>query len=447
MHKRITILSHKEEILQNSGRLKELVSSIDTDYTLIYLLRELVDWEIGALDRLVRVADDSGALLLYPDYFIVRGQKQIPNPLLDYQPGSLRDDFNFGAAILFRTEAIRKALLEIDTDLYYSALYYLRLALSRCGNLLHLPEYLYSVPETDNRKSGEKQFDYVDPSNRDVQIEREAVCTAHLKRIGGYLPPHFREVPQCRESFPVEASIVIPVRNREKTIADALRSALAQKTTFRYNILVVDNFSTDGTTRIVHELAATHRQIVPVTPSSTGLGIGGCWNEAIFHSECGKYAVQLDSDDLYADDSTLERIVECFRKEKPAMVIGSYRMVNFRLEEIPPGVIDHREWTPENGRNNALRINGLGAPRAYYTPIIREIAFPNVSYGEDYAVCLAVSRHYPISRIYEPVYFCRRWEGNTDADLDVIQQNRNNRYKDFIRTNELLARINQNKID
>ena len=157
---------------------------------------------------------------------------------------------------------------------------------------------------------------------------------------------------------------------------------------------------------------------------------------------CGRFAIQLDSDDLYINHHVLQRIVDTFHEHQCAMVIGSYKMVNFKLEEIPPGIIDHKEWTPDNGRNNALRVNGLGAPRAFYTPLLRQIRIPNVSYGEDYATALAISREY---RIYEPLYLCRRWEGNSDADLNIQRVNANNYYKDKIRMIEILAR--QQKIE
>jgi glycosyltransferase involved in cell wall biosynthesis len=203
---------------------------------------------------------------------------------------------------------------------------------------------------------------------------------------------------------------------------------------------VIDNHSTDGTTEMTSKFTETDDRVVHIIPERNDLGIGGCWNEGIFHEKCGKFAIQLDSDDLYIDNNVISRVVETFYGQKCAMVVGSYKMVNFNLEELPPGLIDHKEWTPGNGRNNALRINGLGAPRAFYTPVIRRIRVPNVSYGEDYAVGLAISRHYQIGRIYEPLYLCRRWEGNTDAALDINRANANNLYKDRLRTIELLAR-------
>ncbi|HXG01480.1 MAG TPA: glycosyltransferase family A protein, partial [Bacteroidota bacterium] len=305
-------------------------------------------------------------------------------------------------------------------------------------------ECLYACKPIDRRTSGERQFDYVDPKNRQVQIEMERAVSEHLKKIGAFLSPEFQEVDLSEGKFPCEASVIIPVRNRARTIADAVSSALAQQTSFPFNVIVVDNHSSDGTSSILRELAARDQRLIHVIPDRTDLGIGGCWNLAVHHSLCGRFAVQLDSDDLYKDGTTLHRIVETFRAEKCAMVIGSYQMTNFELQEIPPGIIDHREWTPDNGRNNALRVNGLGAPRAFFTPIVRRIKFPNVSYGEDYAVGLAISRDYHIGRIYEPIYLCRRWEGNTDANLDITRINANNFFKDKIRTFEILARQRKN---
>lgn len=333
----------------------------------------------------------------------------------------------------------------MDTEYNFAALYDLRLRLSREGLIFRIPEFLYSEKEHDSRRSGEKQFDYVNPRNREVQIEMERAFTAHLKAIGAYLPPIFKTVTFQDENFETEASVIIPVRNREKTIAEAIRSVFSQQTNFKYNILVVDNHSTDDTTAIVKKMAQKHSQIIHIIPPRTNLGIGGCWTHAIMSEHCGRFAIQLDSDDLYINRHVLQRLVDTFHKHQCAMIIGSYKMVNFKLEEIPPGIIDHKEWTPDNGRNNALRINGLGAPRAFYTPLLRQIRIPNVSYGEDYATALAISREYQIERIYEPLYLCRRWEGNSDADLNIQRVNANNYYKDKIRMIEILAR--QQKIE
>jgi len=351
----------------------------------------------------------------------------------------LRDDFDFGGVVLCKTSLLKQAVSRIKVPYLYAFFYALRLELSRRAKIVHINEYLY----TENPASlseGTSAFDYVDPKNRAVQIEMEAACTAYLKDIGAYLKPEFNKVDLQEAVFPVEASIVIPVKNREKTIDDAVQSALTQQTDFSFNILVVDNHSTDRTTAILQEIASKEKRLIHLVPSRNDLGIGGCWNEAVMHPQCGKFAVQLDSDDLYSSAQTLATMVGAFYEQNVAMVIGSYQMVNFDLEEIPPGIIDHREWTPDNGRNNALRINGLGAPRAFYTPLLRKIKLPNTSYGEDYAIGLALSRDYLIGRIYEPVYLCRRWEDNSDANPDIHRLNAYNHYKDSLRTQEIWAR-------
>jgi glycosyltransferase involved in cell wall biosynthesis len=242
----------------------------------------------------------------------------------------------------------------------------------------------------------------------------------------------------------VEVSVIIPVKNRVKTLTDAIKSVLKQITDFSFNLIIVDNYSDDGTAEIIKSFAEKDKRIHHIIPERKDLGIGGCWNEAVHNPKCGKFSVQLDSDDMYKDENTLQLIIDKFREEKVPMVIGSYVITDFNLEEIPPGIIDHREWTPDNGRNNALRINGLGAPRAFYTPVIRKIKIPNVSYGEDYAVGLAISRYYQIGRIFEPIYFCRRWEDNTDAQIDITKLNANNLYKDRLRTFEIFARQRKN---
>jgi hypothetical protein len=365
--------------------------------------------------------------------------------VIDYQSGSLRDDFDFGPVLFFRSQALVEAAGSIRESLEFAGLYQLRLKVSQTGLPQRIPEYLYWVEQVDTSVSGKKMFDYVDPKNREVQVEMEKAVTVHLKEIGGYLEPEFDPISFDRGEFPVEASVIIPVLNREKTVADAIESVMLQETDFEFNLILVDNHSADGTTDIVRELAKKYPRLIHVIPERHDLGIGGCWNVGVHHPACGKFAVQLDSDDLYIDKHTLRRIVEAFYKQQCAMVVGSYQMVNFKLEEIPPGVVDHKEWTPDNGRNNALRINGLGAPRAFYTPELRRINVPNVSYGEDYGVGLAISRHYQIGRIYEPLYLCRRWEDNSDAFLSVEAQNRHNTYKDRLRTFELQARIKLNR--
>ena len=367
------------------------------------------------------------------------------HPLIDCQKGALRNDFDFGSVLVFRTTSFRRAVRAMETDYQWAALYDLRL---RMKNIVHVNEFLYTEIETDNRKSGEKQFDYVDPRNRAVQIEMEQVCTDHLKRIGAWLEPKFKD-PDISEfgqtDFPVTASVVIPVFNRVKTVKDAVESALSQQCGFPFNVIVVDNHSTDGTTGLLEEIAARDERLVHVVPAKHDLGIGGCWNLAVHHEKCGEYAVQLDSDDVYSGPDTLSKIVDAFRQQKCAMVVGTYQMTDFNMNPIPPGVIDHREWTEDNGRNNALRINGLGAPRAFWVPLLRTINLPNTSYGEDYALGLRISREYRIGRIYDVLYCCRRWEGNSDAALDIDKVNANNLYKDRIRTWELEARIRMNK--
>ena len=383
--------------------------------------------------------------MLYSDYYTEQNGSQTAHPTIDYQLGSVRDDFDFGSILLFRTDVLKKVISEMETEYHFAALYDLRLRLSREGLIFRIPEFLYSEKEHDSRRSGEKQFDYVNPRNREVQIEMEQAFTAHLKAIGAYLPPVFKTIPFQDEYFETEVSVIIPVRNREKTIAEAIRSVFSQQTNFKYNILVIDNHSTDDTTAIVKKMAQKHSQIIHIIPPRTDLGIGGCWTHAIMSEHCGRFAIQLDSDDLYINRHVLQRIVDTFHKRQCAMIIGSYKMVNFKLEEIPPGIIDHKEWTPDNGRNNALRINGLGAPRAFYTPVLREVKVPNTSYGEDYALGLNFSRQYQIGRVYDVVYNCRRWDDNSDASLDIVKMNGHNLYKDRIRTWELQARIAMNK--
>lgn len=432
--------------LTDTKTLKNIANTVTTPYLLIDTApRSNIQIQEQAVERMIQVAEMSDAAMLYCDYYKNRDGKQEAHPTIEYQTGSLRDDFDFGPLILFRTRNFRKAVQEMDRSFRFAALYDLRLKISCCGNIVRLPEFLYTVPEDDYRKSGEKQFDYVDPKNRSVQLEMEEVCTLHLKTIGAWLAPEFVPVDFTTEKFPVEASVVIPVKNRAKTIETAVRSALSQQTDFSFNIIVIDNHSTDGTTRILEKLASEDIRVIHRIPDRQDLGIGGCWTNAILSPSCGKFAVQLDSDDLYSHPRVLQQIVDTFYEQNCAMVIGSYRMVDFNLEEIPPGIIDHKEWTPENGRNNALRINGLGAPRAFYTPIVRELKFPNVSYGEDYAVGLTISRTYRIGRIYEPLYLCRRWNENSDAELSIDKLNTYNFYKDKLRTFELNKRQNRSK--
>jgi hypothetical protein len=378
------------------------------------------------VSRMIQVLRDTGAGWVYSD--------SVGQPRIHYQPGSIRDNFNFGAVVALRADAFEKG-----AESGWSSLYDLRLRISEKLPVVRIPEPLYSASLADTRPTGQKQFDYVDPKNRDYQIEMERLATAHLKRIGAYLEPRFERVPAPVDSFPVRASVVIPVRNRERTILDAVKSALEQKTGFDFNVIVVDNHSTDRTTELLRGVGDP--RLVHLIPDRQNLGIGGCWNEAIYSAHCGRYAVQLDSDDLYSNDGVLARIVAELEAGPYAMVIASYTMVDFSLKEIPPGLIDHREWTRDNGRNNALRINGLGAPRAFDTSVLRRFGFPNVSYGEDYAVALRISRDYEIGRIYDSVYLCRRWEGNTDSSLPLETANRYDAYKDWIRTAEIHARM------
>lgn len=436
----------RSDVFASGITFNKILKTVNADFVL--LLPRITELTLGdfGLERLTKVLAETGAGMVYSDSYAESNGKRSPHPVNDYQVGSIRDNFDFGVLQLYSTEAIRSALRKFGAlaDVRHGALYDLRLKVSIDHQLFHIQEYLYSVTETDARKSGEKQFDYVDPRNQEVQKEMERVATDHLKRINAFLPPQFKPLPKLSGVFPVEASVIIPVRNRARTIADAVNSALSQKTDSTMNILAVDNHSTDGTTSILADLARTDPRVIHLIPSRTDLGIGGCWNTAVGSEQCGRYSVQLDSDDLYSGEKTVQSILEVFRGGEYAMVIGSYKLVNMQLEEIPPGLIDHKEWTPENGRNNALRINGLGAPRAFVTQLLRDHPIPNVSYGEDYAIALRLSREYRIGRIFDPIYLCRRWEGNTDSSLTVEQSNRNDGYKDKIRTIEILARQSLN---
>ncbi|MCC8144304.1 MAG: glycosyltransferase family 2 protein [Tannerellaceae bacterium] len=430
--------------LQCTDMIHKIASAAKAGMAFVCWTQRVVEPGLYALERMVSVLEDTQAVMVYADYYKKMEGEVKPHPVIDYQAGSLRDDFDFGPCILYNTVAFKEAAARMELERRYGAPYELRLRLSECGELIHINEYLYTVVETDNRKSGEKMFDYVNPRNREVQLEMEQICTAYLKRIDGYLPPVFKPVAFDTGSFAFEASVIIPVRNRVRTIEDAIRSVLIQETTFPFNLIVIDNHSTDGTSEIIQKYTSDTR-VIYLVPERTDLGIGGCWNMGIHHPECGKFAVQLDSDDVYSSAATLQKIVNAFYEQQCAMVVGTYQMTNFEMQEIPPGIIDHREWTPENGRNNALRINGLGAPRAFYTPVLWEINLPNTSYGEDYAVGVRISREYQLGRIYEVLYLCRRWEGNSDASLPVEKMNSYNMYKDRLRTWELQARINQNR--
>ena len=448
--------------LESSNTITSIAENTDADYVIICTKTTPIKWGLYALERFLRTADDTGAVMIYSDHYsMVKDErfsqdgtsavgKLEKHPVIDYQEGSLRDDFDFGSLWLIKSQCLRDYAAQTDrVDYLYAGLYDLRLYLSRVGEIFHLNEYLYTENELDTRKSGEKQFDYVNPRNREVQIEMERACTQHLEKVGALIDTSYYRLPDFNEQdFEHEASVVIPVFNREKTIADAVKSALSQKANFKFNVIVVNNHSTDKTgeilSRIAHEMEEKNDKqagrLIQIVPERRDLGIGGCWNVAINSDHCGKFAVQLDSDDLYSSPKTLQKIVDAFYKQKAAMMIGSYRMCDFDLNTLPPGLIDHKEWTEDNGCNNALRINGLGAPRAFFTPLVRQIQFPNTSYGEDYALGLAFSRRYRIGRIYDELYLCRRWGGNSDAALSIDRVNANNLYKDRLRTMELKAR-------
>jgi len=401
----------------------------------------LIQW---GLERWVDIMETTGAAMSYADHFKKVGEEITEAPVIDYQEGSLRDDFNFGTAMLFKVSALREAVDHMKESYTFAGLYDLRLKVAENGTLLHINEYLYYDEETDLRKSGEKLFDYVNPKNREVQIEMEKACTEHLKAIGAYLKPQFKSVSFGSERYEYEASVVIPCKNRAKTIGDAISSALNQKTTFKYNVIVVDDNSTDGSVEVIKSFLDDPK-LIYIAQDKSYHAIGGNWNAALHHPSCGRFALQLDSDDMYSGPDTVQKFVDAFYEQKCAMVIGSYTITDFNLNPLPPGKIDHREWTPDNGRNNALRINGLGAPRGFWTPLLRKFNFPTTKYGEDYAVGLRVSREYQIGRIYDSIYNCRRWDGNSDAALSIVAENRNNTYKDRIRTWEIAARIAYNK--
>lgn len=434
--------------IKASATLKDIANKATAPYTLLYLKSQFIKLGYLALDRMLALADITKAGMIYADHYnITADGTRSEAPVIDYQAGSLRDDFNFGSVLLFRTESLKEAASMMKADYQAAGFYDLRLKLTEKYSLEHINEYLYSEVELDTRKTGEKLFDYVDPKNRASQIEMEQAATEYLKEVGGYLKPGFKDVDITEGEFPVEMTVMIPVRNRIRTIRDAIDSALQQKTTFKYNVFVVENgpecHSTDGTTEAVDEY--TDPRLIHVVTERRDLCVGGSWNLAAHDPRCGRFIVQLDSDDVYLDENTLQKFYDAFQKQKVAMLIGSYVLTDINKNILPPGKIDHAEWTPENGRNNALRINGLGAPRAFFTPVLRSIPMPNVNYGEDYALGLAISRHYLIGRIYDPLYCCRRWDDNSDGDLSIEKENKNNTYKDRIRTWELQARIALNK--
>ena len=428
--------------LTSSETMREMAQLASAEYILLSLKATPFTLGFHAVDRWLRVAVDADAACVYSDRYVCEDGKRLPHPAIDYQEGSIRDDFDLGQLLLLKTEACKAFAEQAGRDDYrFAGFYDLRLFLSTQGAMFHLDEMLYTEQEVDNRLSGEKQFDYVDPNNREAQEEMERAATAHLSVLGAKIDATACDLPDFEEQhFEFEASVIIPVFNREKTISDAIKSAFAQQTTFPFNVMVVDNHSTDGTTRMVEELTRTHKRLIHLIPGRTDLGIGGCWNMAVNDERCGRFAVQLDSDDLYSSPQTLQRLINAFYEQGAAMMIGSYRLCDFNLQTIPPGLISHGEWTDENGPNNALRINGLGAPRAFFTPLLRQIQVPDTSYGEDYALGLLFSRKYKIGRIFDELYLCRRWNGNSDHDLSVEKQNRNNLYKDRLRTLEIQAR-------
>ncbi len=423
--------------------IREIAQKATEPYTMICLKPD-IEWVYLGQERMIQVLEMTQATMVYADHFAKIGDVVTEAPVIDYQIGALRDDFDFGAVLLWDTAKLKAIVAQMDTEYEFAGLYDLRL---RADKLEHIPEYLYYEVETDTRKSGEKLFDYVNPANRAVQIEMEQCVTAHLKRIGAYLKPgEYKKISNIRiqdSEYPVTASVIIPCKNRARTIADAVHSALAQKVRdgYSFNVIVVDDNSTDGTADIIEDLRLKNENLIVIHQDKTWHAIGGNWNVAIHDPRCGKYAIQLDSDDTYFDETTVQRFIDCFESGEYGMVIGTYQLTNMAGETLPPGVIDHREWTDDNGRNNALRINGLGAPRGFYVPLLRTINYPTTKYGEDYAVGLRISRDYPIGRIYDVVYNCRRWEDNSDANCDIVAMNRNNWYKDRLRTWELLARL------
>lgn len=427
----------------STATMKRIAELAESDYILLNTKYDTILPGYLSMERWIKIAEDSGAGMLYSDSYVESDGVRNPLPVIDYQEGSVRDDFNFGAVMFFNSHVFKMAAQGCDADYKAAGLYDVRLRASRIAPVVHINEYLYTTVALPKTETGEAHFNYVDPKNRDVQIEMEKACTEHLKAIGAWLEPKFEAIDLAEGDFKYEATVIIPVRNRARTIRDAINSVLKQKTSFPFNLIIIDNHSTDGTGEIIEEFTGDSR-VKHIIPERSDLGIGGCWNVGVQDEACGRFAVQLDSDDVYSGEDTLEKMVKAFYDNNCAMVVGTYMLTDIDMNMIPPGVIDHKEWTPDNGRNNALRINGLGAPRAFFTPILRKIQVPNTSYGEDYALGLSFSRHYRIGRVYDVVYLCRRWEDNSDHALDIAKTNANNLYKDKLRTWEICARKSMN---
>lgn len=423
-----------------SDTIRSIAALAESPCMLLSTDAAVIDISPVGLERMASVMADTGASIVYADYRRLRPDGSVENrPLTTWQKGSVRNDFRFGPAVLVNSEMFAHAAAETAPDLCAAAWYDTWLRMSRMAPIVHIPEMIYTARDTSDADDSEtKHFSYVDPQNRNVQLEMEQVFTRHLQAIGAWLPAP-AETPEFGDGFPVEASVIIPVRNRVDTIGDAIFSALDQTADFSFNVIVVDNHSTDGTTEVIRRLADDPR-LIHIIPAENGLGIGGCWNEALLSDRCGRFAVQLDSDDIYSSARTLQTIVDCFHREQCAMVVGAYSLTDFNLAPIPPGIIDHREWTDSNGHNNLLRVNGLGAPRAFATAVARRTPFPDVSYGEDFAMGLRISRRYRIGRIFDVLYLCRRWNGNSDASLTIEKANRFDTYKDTLRTWEIEAR-------
>jgi len=430
--------------LVSTATMQAIARHAAADYTLLYIKADVLQVGYRSLQRMVQVADDTASALVYADHYTIREGERVAAPVIDYQLGSLRDDFDFGSLLLFNTSLLREAACEMTVSYVAAGLYDLRLRLSRKGAVTHIPEVLYTDVASDLRNSGERVFDYCDINNVAAQREMEQACTDHLKAVGGYLAPDDYEPLDLQAgTFPVEATVVIPVLNRAGVIADAIGSALGQQCDFTFNVMVVDNHSTDGTSEVIDSIC--DERLIHLVPQRDDLGIGGCWNMAAHDSRCGRFLIGLDSDDLFACPDALATMIGQFYHDQAALVCGTYRLVDEHLRQIPPGVIDHHEWTADNGRNNALHVNGFGGPRAFFTPVYRQLDMPNTCYGEDYAMCLRVSRRYHVGRVWKVMTLGRRWNDNTDADLDVYRENANNLYKDRVRTWELQARIAHNR--